>query len=91
MQCVFAAMEYLVKERMAGKYSTPSQVRGFALAECLNPVVLELLLFTGPIPPEPWDEETREAIEMVGAALQAKPRSRPLAAANEESLTTKDD
>ena len=51
---VFAAAEYLTKERFGGKFSTPSEVRGFALAEGVSPAVLELLIFTGPIPPKPW-------------------------------------
>ena len=69
MKDVFFAAEYLIQERRSGLYSTPGQVRGFALAECLDPDVLELLIFTGPIPPKPWDEETAEAIHLVGQAL----------------------
>ena len=87
MRDVFEAAEFLLKERLAGKYSTPSDVRGFALSKCLNPDVLELLIFTGPIPPKPWDDETAEAVRLVGEVLG----SRPKAATTGESPTMRED
>jgi len=88
MKDVFAAAEYLTRERLDGKYSTPDEVRGFALAECLEPDILELLIFTGPIPAKPWNEETAEAVQLVGLALGKNTRganSRPYSGGNKVS------